>query len=79
MPALSTAETGCPMSEERRCDVAIVGGGIAGLITANRLAQLGTRAVVLEQGSEERTSVTRAIPGARSTSACATSCSKRLP
>ena len=42
------------MSEERRCDVAIVGGGIAGLITANRLAQLGTRAVVLEQGSEER-------------------------
>ena len=42
------------MSEERRCDVAIVGGGIAGLMTANRLAQLGTRAVVLERGSEER-------------------------
>jgi fumarate reductase flavoprotein subunit len=42
------------MSEERRYDVAIVGGGIAGLMTANRLAQLGTRAVVLEQGSEER-------------------------
>ena len=42
------------MTEERRCDVAIIGGGIAGLITANRLAQLGTRTVVLEQGSEER-------------------------
>jgi fumarate reductase flavoprotein subunit len=42
------------MTEERHCDVAVVGGGIAGLITANRLAQLGTRALVLEQGSDER-------------------------
>ena len=42
------------MTEERRCDVAIVGGGIAGLMTANRLAQLGRRSVVLERGSEER-------------------------
>jgi flavin-dependent dehydrogenase len=39
------------MSEGRR-DVAIVGGGIAGLMTANRLPQLGTRAVVLERGDE---------------------------
>ena len=39
---------------EERYDVAIVGGGIAGLITANRLAQLGKRAIVLEQGREER-------------------------
>ena len=42
------------MSEERCCDVAIIGEGIAGLMTANRLVQLGTRAVVLEQGGEER-------------------------
>jgi fumarate reductase flavoprotein subunit len=42
------------MAEEKRCDVAIIGGGIAGMITANRLAQLGTRVVVLEQGSDER-------------------------
>jgi fumarate reductase flavoprotein subunit len=42
------------MTEERHCDVAVVGGGIAGLITANRLAQLGMRALVLEQGSDER-------------------------
>src|SRR3954468_5425367 len=39
---------------EERWDVAVVGGGIAGLMTANRLAQVGTRAVVLERGSEER-------------------------
>jgi len=42
------------MAEERRFDVAIVGGGIAGLVAANRLAQLGLRAAVLEQGGEER-------------------------
>jgi fumarate reductase flavoprotein subunit len=39
---------------EERWDVAIVGGGIAGLMAANRLAQLGRRALVLEQGREER-------------------------
>ena len=42
------------MAEERRFDVAVVGGGIAGLVAANRAAQLGLRAAVLEQGSEER-------------------------
>lgn len=42
------------MAEERSFDVAVVGGGIAGLVAANRLAQLGLRAAVLEQGSEER-------------------------
>jgi fumarate reductase flavoprotein subunit len=42
------------MSEERRCDVAIIGGGLAGLLTANRLAQLGMTPVVLEQSGEER-------------------------
>ena len=42
------------MVEERSHDVVVVGGGIAGLVTANRLGQLGRRAVVLEQGSEER-------------------------
>lgn len=41
------------MIDERSYDVAVVGGGIAGLITANRLGQLGRRAVVLEQGAEE--------------------------
>ena len=38
---------------EERWDVAIVGGGIAGPITANRLVQLGTRAVA-RAISEER-------------------------
>lgn len=42
------------MVEEQSYDVAVVGGGIAGLVAANRLAQLGLRAVVVEQGGEER-------------------------
>src|SRR6185436_1727435 len=33
-------------------DLAIVGGGYAGLAAANRAAQLGLKAVVLERGSE---------------------------
>lgn len=36
-----------------RQDAAVIGGGIAGLVTANRLAQLGIDVVVLEQGREE--------------------------
>lgn len=39
---------------ETDADAVVVGGGIAGLSAANRLAQLGRRAVVLEQGQDER-------------------------
>lgn len=35
-------------------DVVIVGGGLAGMIAANRAAQLDRRAVVLEQGTAEQ-------------------------
>lgn len=35
-------------------DVIVIGGGIAGLVAANRAAQLGRRAVVLEKGAEEQ-------------------------
>ncbi len=35
-------------------DLVIIGGGIAGLVTANRAAQLGLKATVLEQGSAEK-------------------------
>src|SRR5436190_2672593 len=35
-------------------DVIIIGAGIAGLVTANRAAQLGQRAVVLEKSTEEK-------------------------
>jgi len=35
-------------------DVAVIGGGIAGLTAANRAAQLGLQAAVLEAGAEER-------------------------
>jgi fumarate reductase flavoprotein subunit len=35
-------------------DVIIIGAGIAGLVTANRAAELGKRAVVLEKSTEEK-------------------------
>ncbi len=35
-------------------DVVIIGGGIAGLVTANRAAQLGLKPIVLEQGNAEK-------------------------
>jgi fumarate reductase flavoprotein subunit len=35
-------------------DVAVVGAGIAGLVTALRLAEQGVKVVVLEQGSQEK-------------------------
>lgn len=40
--------------EEQPLDVAVIGGGIAGMIAANRAAEQGLRVVVLERGSEER-------------------------
>ena len=42
------------MSDFSHCDVAIVGAGISGLMSAVRLADLGVRVVVLEQGEQER-------------------------
>jgi fumarate reductase flavoprotein subunit len=35
-------------------DLIIIGAGIAGLVTANRAAQLGRRAIVLEKSTEEK-------------------------
>ncbi|HLI21522.1 MAG TPA: FAD-dependent oxidoreductase [Stellaceae bacterium] len=37
-----------------RYDLVAIGGGLSGLVTACRAAQLGQRAAVLEQGSDER-------------------------
>ena len=37
-----------------QADVIAIGGGFAGLVAANRCAQLGLRAIVLEQDAEER-------------------------
>lgn len=37
-----------------RYDIVTIGGGLSGLVTACRAAQLGKKAAVLEQGSEER-------------------------
>ncbi len=39
------------MTQTENFDVVVVGGGIAGLTAANRAAQLGLKAVVLEKGS----------------------------
>src|SRR5262245_45642514 len=39
---------------ESNVDVIVIGAGIAGLVTANRAAQLGKRVVVLEKGSEDK-------------------------
>jgi len=35
-------------------EVIVIGGGIAGLVTANRAAELGKRTAVLEKGTEDR-------------------------
>ena len=42
------------MNDNAQYDVVVVGGGIAGMIAANRAAQRNLRAVVLEQGSDEK-------------------------
>ena len=42
------------MADSGGFDVIVIGGGLAGLIAANRAAELGRRAVVLEKGSEEQ-------------------------
>jgi fumarate reductase flavoprotein subunit len=39
------------MTQTENFDVVVIGGGIAGLTAANRAAQLGLRAVVLEKGA----------------------------
>lgn len=36
------------------CDVLVIGGGIAGLVAANRAAELGKRTVLLEKGTGDR-------------------------
>jgi len=37
-----------------RCDVAVIGGGIAGMVTATRAAQGGANVLVFERSAEER-------------------------
>jgi flavin-dependent dehydrogenase len=47
---------------QRRFDVAIIGGGIAGLATAIRLQACGFSAVVLERGNHERERIAETLP-----------------
>src|ERR1043166_7398131 len=37
-----------PLATDRRCDVAVVGAGVAGMMVARRLAQQGQDVIVLE-------------------------------
>jgi fumarate reductase flavoprotein subunit len=46
------SEISAPESES--IDVAIVGGGLSGLVTAVRASMAGLRAIVFEKGAEER-------------------------
>ena len=42
------------MTSDKTCDVLVIGGGIAGLVAANRAAELGKRTLVLERGTDDR-------------------------
>lgn len=42
------------MAETHKFDVAVVGGGISGLVSGLRMAELGLRVAVLEKGEQER-------------------------
>jgi fumarate reductase flavoprotein subunit len=42
------------MDAASQVDVAVVGGGLAGMVAANRAAELGARAVVYEAGAEQK-------------------------
>ena len=42
------------MSTDQEYDLVVVGGGIAGLVTASRAGQLGLRTCLLEKGSADR-------------------------
>lgn len=42
------------MSNPLKCDLAVIGGGLAGLAAAVRATELGGRVIVLEQGEDER-------------------------
>ncbi len=45
-----TGDAGVPLTESRRCDVAIVGAGITGALVADALVATGQRIVVLDAG-----------------------------
>jgi succinate dehydrogenase/fumarate reductase flavoprotein subunit len=51
------------VSENGAWEVAVVGGGLAGLVTALRLAERGVRVVALEKGSDERYACNARISG----------------
>ncbi|MCC6676939.1 MAG: FAD-dependent oxidoreductase [Phycisphaerales bacterium] len=45
------ASAGAPLTADARCDVCVIGAGIAGLLTAENLAGLGMKVIVIDQGS----------------------------
>ena len=48
--SIAIAPQAIPLQQNERCDVVVVGSGIAGLSTAYGLSQLGRSVIVLDRG-----------------------------
>ena len=48
--SIAVAPQAVPLQGDEQCDVAVIGGGIAGLSTAYELSQLGRSVVVVDRG-----------------------------
>ena len=48
--SIAVAPQAVPLQGDEQCDVAVVGGGFAGLSTAYELSQLGRSVVVVDRG-----------------------------
>ena len=48
--SVAVAPQAIPLQGDEQCDVAVIGGGIAGLSTAYELSQLGRSVVVVDRG-----------------------------
>ena len=49
--SIAVASQATPLQKDERCDVAVVGSGIAGLSTAYELSQRGLSVIVIDRGT----------------------------